>query len=477
MGASASIVDSNEFGNEITELYTLINQQFEKIASYDIKIILDEDKKMFKDHKLLINTLTSSSKYQLLKFGKKITSEFLNKLVGGSSYGKFLSSLLKSSYELDTEYLNKSMNGMGCGDESILNNILCSKNSHELKSLSEYYKNSCNIELSEKIQKKTKKDSPTQIFLTRLLKCDRDEITIECNDDTGTLLAVKINKLIKEKKLSDESFKEFIEILATTSRVTCSVMSDKFTDMFNVSLESMIIKKFSKSFGRSILLWTSSLDVSVANVIVDTGNKCNGDLAYILGRYDKLFLEKVNDKMKSVCDKTLQEFISKNCSGHFKEVCSSWVQSCSCLTDKGNMLKFDEYLRNQRILYGNDVVNSNLCDNSSECYMSIMELLKSVSSNLHNALGKNDVIVSKTIHEKNIKKDQSIPKDIEEKSKINEDYETKRKAVLDYISLHFELADKDGSGILESNEFWAMFKGLHLDLMGFTVEEVILFII
>lgn len=474
MGSAASIGEgTQEFGNEITELYSLINQQFDKIALYDSKIILDEDKKLFKDHKLLIKILTSSTKYQLLKLDKTITSEFLNKLVGGSSYGIFLSSLLKSSSELDTEYLNKAMNGMGCGDESILNNILCSKNSNDLKILCEYYKINCNIDLSEKIQKKTIKESPTQMFLARILKCDRDESTIECNEDTANLLAVKINKLIKEKKVSNESLTEFIEILATTSRVTCSEMNDKFKDMFNETLESIIIKKFSKNFGRSILLWVSLLDVSVANVIIDTGNKSNGDLVYVLARYDKLFLEKVNNQMKSIFDKTLNEFISNKCSGHFKDVCLSWAQSCSCLTDKGSMLLLDEYLSNERILYGNDVVNTNLNDASSECFITTMKHLNSVTSILHNALGKNDVIVSKTLSKKNIKKNKIKSENIEEQCKINEDYDTKQKAVLDYISLHFELADKDGSGVLEANEFWTMFKGLHLDLMGFTVEEVI----
>jgi hypothetical protein len=472
MGATAS-VDNLKYGNDIVDIQILIDEKLDKLALYDSKAILAEDKKKFKDHKLLIKILTSSSKFQLLKLDKTITSEFLNIIAGGSSsYGNFLSSLLKSGNVLDSEYLNKTMNGMGLNiDEFILNNVLCSKNTDEIKDLCYYYKLSYNIELYEKIMKKTKTHSPTQLFLSRILKCDRDESSNIC-DNTVELLAIEIGKLIRENTY--KSIKEFIEILATTSRVLCSAINDKFIDIFNQSLESVIAIKFSKEFTRGIFLWISPLEISVANVITDIGNNCKDDFIYLLCRYDKLFLNKVNDEMKSICGKNLSEFISSKCSGHFKEACLSWVQSCSCLPDKGVSLILTEYLRNQRILYGNDAVNTKLRDNKSECYTTTMMHLDTVNIHLRNTLEKkNEIIISKKLSEKNIKKLNVLSDNIEEQCKIKESYEIKRLVVLEYILLHFNLADVNGSGILESTEFWNLFNGLRLDLMGFTAEEVI----
>jgi hypothetical protein len=336
MGSAASVW--NDLG-PFPEIATVLNENIaikKKIAHSDGKIIKKNMSSVFKDHKMLILSMTSRTKSQLqtMLSENDLTRENLQKL-GGGLYGKFLANLATSSDILNALAIDFAISGIGC-DEGALANIFGCMTSKDILAMIEAYtslhsnklKNTkADADVGAKLTGKLGKDSEFTKFVSRILKADRVE-----SGPADLSLAADQTKIIHEAGAARRMGMDadaILDILCYASRQQCVAISEVYNTTYSMTLEKAITKKFSGGCAKALVLWTKPLPEAVLTVLTNAAGGMMADSATVestISKFDKLLLDEVDEVCRKIHKKGLYPHIERAVSGNLATAVRGWLR-------------------------------------------------------------------------------------------------------------------------------------------------------
>mmetsp|Transcript_10387 Transcript_10387/g.15790 ORF Transcript_10387/g.15790 Transcript_10387/m.15790 type:complete len:770 (+) Transcript_10387:118-2427(+) len=337
MGASGSI-DANRIPEDIRKTYQLSEEVKEKIATYDARFLKIQASQAWKNHKLIISTLTERTKSQLQRVAtiytkshedgghNKPLDEEIQGMLGGN-YGEFMRLLVLKREQISSELLETALKSIGC-DEPLLADVLCACSNHEMMEAQDYYNKSHKESLQSTIKSKTLEGSSFQKFIIKILSASRSDESVF---DNGT--AVEHMKEIHAAGVGREVGKDedtIFSILCSSSRKHCELISEAYVKAHNMTLEAALTSKFAGSCARALILWIAPLYASIASLfhlslnstVVDFDHTC-----HLATKYLKSTLQEVLTVYERLYNENLLTKLGASLTGNFKKSVIAWLSS------------------------------------------------------------------------------------------------------------------------------------------------------
>lgn len=455
MGSAAS---SPSLANEeLKSLHEHLKaQETRSIQLFDLPQLQDQQQFTFKKHKdVIIKILCNRSKDYLSRLVLEFNHEEYIKLLGDSQYGKFLFLITKSSLEVDLEFLEITLTGLGINEIGICC-LLGVMDRYDIEDLSAAFLKKYSCSLTERIEGKVKKDSVIATFFSCVLKADRDE-TDYVNDSTVSDIATEIHTKLSAFHVSRDHQNQVIRTLCSSSRKQCKAVALEFEQKFNKTLESVINSVYSKALSFGLNSYISATKYQATGYIL-ANTKESSFYEYLIAKYDKAYIEKVDSASKS-------KFLAK-LTGNFKIAVETYMKGpkdCPC---QGNLDYMYLYLKELRSSTGKDI-GTLIADSNSEEYEQIKNFLNNGITAFHNYLNEQDIIDQP--------KNNKGPKS-KKFSRSIESYEMKEKLVCEYLRAQFDLFDHN-NGALDDRDFWMFITSLPMNYLGIIIIAFIVIVI
>lgn len=474
---SGSSVRGELLPPDIAELVDVIGKIKSAIAISDCNVVKGEQVKMFKSHSTIVTVLTSRTKQQLNKIisTTDIKPNDLQKL-GGGNYGKFLSLLPIDRPSIDQQLIELATKGLGC-DENILCLVFCTLNARELRHQCELYQSIQKISLQEKILGKTKKNSPFQRFLMRILSCDRSN-----GSDVDATEASRIAYTINNAGAGEVD--KIFDMLCPCSRQQCLMITDECKKQFNVSLVDMIKKKVGGIGGKCLIYWVIPKMEALCSLLKEHSK--NSDILLMeLAKLDKLTISRIEDTYQVLFQASLRDMVKGALSGNFERAVLGWIGNPS--PDGGLEEKISEFLasKDDEGIMMDDLLNDEASLQQIRDFLQAeLQILhtngygKDLDVHLHYDPHANATLVPTTSFIQSLGSTDSLetvdlnelgPSSTSQREKV---FQGKYELVKDYLALLFGEFDVDDSGFLDSQEFDSFLKKLHFEDFGYTPDEI-----
>jgi hypothetical protein len=495
MGSAVSAQFPAEFKDSIAS----IEKSRLAIAKYDAEFIHKQAHQTWKNHKLIIEALTSRTKSQLqmaaLIYQKAENDGGYNTPVDievrdmlGGNYGDFLRLLILSRADMDVELLQSALNSLGC-DENLLGDVFCTASNAEIENAQKAWSNKFNSNLSDKITGKTLPGSSFQKFILGVLSQQRSEDGI-VNENDAITQAEAIHKAgIGSHKDEDTIF----SILLKISREQCAAISKVFETKYSMTLHKAIHTAFAGSLARALVLWTSTIPDSIATLYFLAMNSPvvnMEEISHLTARYSKLILNQIANVYETKFEDNLIQKLSTSLNGNFKKAIIAWLTSPSY--DNGSEDKIMDMIANHKNSMAEILADKSLCDElfniltEQEKTLTIMidklPDLNEDSSTRNKSLPKGSNHGEKTMEVspstaslRDVNVDASaVPEVLAEMGTVSHrkdiSYDEKFKIVCDYLRERFQQDDIDNSGALSHEEFRNTLKRLDV---GYTDDEIL----
>jgi hypothetical protein len=335
MGSAASVWSDIEIYPEISALMRENVAIKKKIAISDGKLVQKALASIFKDHKILIVSLTSRTKSQLqtMLTEGNLSRENLQKL-GGGLYGKFFANLATKAENLDALAVEFATSGIGC-DEVGLANIFGCMTSKEVLAVTEAFallhqnklrNTKYDADLVMKLSGKLGKSSEFARFMSIILKANRQE-GVPVDPVLAAEQVKEIHAAGAARTFGVDSDVIF-DILCHVSREQCVLIRDEYVRQFSMPLDKAITKKFSASAARALILWTKPKVEAVLTVLQISADAMMADSSFVestIARYDKLFLDEVDALCRRTENKSLYKAMERALSGNLAKAVRGWL--------------------------------------------------------------------------------------------------------------------------------------------------------
>lgn len=515
--ASMTVIGSD------SHLSSTVNEIANKISSVvreDDKILKAERKNMFRQHqKIVIPTICKRNKHMLgmLTRSDEVAYPIKNQdafKVGGN-YGTYLTFLSQTRAEIDFAHMEYATSGLGCDEMSMgyILSGLCTPS--DLIALDKLYVKNKSMSLVDKIIKSMSASSASRAFFLSILNAtNRPAGSLDGEESDSAVQAhtQRISELLNNKKMSESQENEIFKILTANSRDHCTMIMENFAkSSTDLALHKLLIRHFSAPCANSMILYMMKPEHAVAKIVIDIAQAGKSfSLVYVLSRFDKMFFQAVNASVKMKTGKLIADYIktqSNPPTGNYFRAIAAWLEDASGTPDGGKMEELQQIVASHHMTISSGNSGSSLSDAmqnpSSEMFGIVKSHLDQCNANLADFLGMQRPVVddvkddradetmdTDAVSDKQNRfklkpqssrakftitesvQAQEAPSHKKELQVVEEDYETKLKVITDYLTLHFENNDADGSGVLETEEFWKLMKDLRLEQIGFTSEEV-----
>ena len=316
------------------------------------------------DDKALIGTLTRRSKTQLAKlnatyvyrYSVTLTSQIKDETIElplfTNHYREFLTNLVSDRSKIDAMALRQAIKGFGT-DESMLNEICCTRTNAEIKAAKAQYLAMYERDLYLDICDDTSGDYKS--MLLALIQCKRQENQYasiqqmirswttgedlnlgEHGRDDGPFVndleaghVAEILHRVGEGK-DDGAESKFTKFLCRYSPEMLQSVSVQYEQKFGNTLEAAMEAEVGGNFLACCkMLVTPKLDVYVqllAKAFEGMGTDDTG-VARILGSVDKTTAVALAYRYMEIVQKPLIESLSDELSGDFRDACVSWVST------------------------------------------------------------------------------------------------------------------------------------------------------
>ena len=317
------------------------------------------------DDKALIGTLTRRTKAQLAKLNaayvfrysitlsSQIKDETIQLPLFTNHYREFLTNLVSDRSKIDAEALRSAIKGFGT-DESLLNEICCTRTNAEIKAAKAQYLAMYERDLYLDVFDDTSGDYRT--MLLTLIRCKRQEnkyasiqqmICATGDNPAGGLLPP--DGPAAADVIVDLEAERVAEILHSVGEGRGEGLESKFTKHLCHYSPEMLAKvsvQYEQKFGKTLddamqaevdgdflqccrMLVTPKLDMYVQLLKgafdgVGTDDTC---VARVLGSVDKTTAVALAYRYSEIVGKPLIESLSDELSGDFLDACVSWVSA------------------------------------------------------------------------------------------------------------------------------------------------------
>ena len=321
----------------------------QEIARMDAIFLRGQLRKRWKQHSLIVKRLTCKSKQQLKRLklsynkpveaggqGRDIVTD-VREMLGGP-YGEFIRSFFLSWLDNAIDYIECAVSGIGC-DDSMLIDVVCLATETQLQELHEFLDprrggNNRSFVNLKKITGKTRKGSSFQMFLLRVLEGDRS-----VDDFVDQPKAAKQAEIVFSAITSTPpNYSALFEVLCTSSRQQCGLISDEYLLAYNVTLTKALDGAFQGNVARALKMWVvprhEAFGIALHHALAVTASvdaeAAMHAVSNILGSLDKVDASSwVKTRYHSLFDEKLEDKIAVKVQGKLKDALLGWVDGDS----------------------------------------------------------------------------------------------------------------------------------------------------
>jgi Ca2+-binding EF-hand superfamily protein len=404
----------------------------------------------------------------------------------GSTYGAFLRNLLMTQVEMDMEYLDVAMSGLGC-DEDLLVDVLCTSRRDDFIGIYEVCKKSSHHVVNmSKFVGKTRKDSPLQRFVKAIFESPRDADSAPVDHELARTQMEALHA-VATRQQKDEG--QYFNILSKASRSQCEAINAAYQSTHNFTLSQSINAVYRGAIARALSLWSmpvatarlEALNYSLNDKTYHDAESCLLSVVRIFASCEKDEIIALKSEYNKVYDDDLTEVISRISAGNLEYALYEWLNASSI--DDSAEYKIRDYVSRN-----GGTVQSTFKDGHSISVMKgfLDEQLRALKAYAEKY--KVSDIESQKVAQKpasaNVAMAPSAPVTAKKfgavrqptslvllsqgRGDINE-YASDFQMVSKYLRKRFLACDTDHSGTLDSTEFWNLVRSLNI---GYSEEDI-----